>query len=217
MARRSEMPEHEFRRYHLNQWVNAPDTWDVADVWDELMAPKGITGPISLGFDGAYSRDSIALVGCTQDGHLFVVDCWERPEGVTDWHVDTEEVTDAILAAFARYQVEILGYDEMFGRIWSVVMENLESKGCNIVEWPTRSPDRFREGCAKFRSAVLDRRISHDGDDRLRAHVYNARYASDGIRIVKEHKDSTKHIDLGVASVIAYDLATADRTQWALV
>ncbi len=167
--------------------------------------------PIALGFDGAYNRDSTAFVGCTVDHpHLFVIDAWERPKGRASWSVDTEAVADRIIEAFAAHNVVALGYDETFGRIWDATMKRLEEKGLPIVEWTTRSVQRFKQGCALFRGAALDRRLSQNGDDRLRAHVLNARYHADGVRIVKEYKDSTRHIDCAVAAVIAYDLASRD-------
>jgi hypothetical protein len=56
------------------------------------------------------------------------------------------------------------------------------------------------------------RSLTHSGDPDLARHVGNAvvRNDSRGHRIVKEHKDSTRRIDLAVAAVMAF--ATASRS-----
>jgi len=64
--------------------------------------------------------------------------------------------------------------------------------------------------CAAFEDAVQARRLSHDGDERLAEHIRNCvvKIDSRGKRITKIHKDSEQRIDLAVAAVIAYDMAT---------
>jgi hypothetical protein len=57
----------------------------------------------------------------------------------------------------------------------------------------------------------LCRALTHSGDTDLTRHVGNAvvRNDSRGHRIVKEHKDSTRRIDLAVAAVMAFAAAMA--------
>jgi phage terminase large subunit-like protein len=57
--------------------------------------------------------------------------------------------------------------------------------------------------------AVANHQLTHSGDSRLARHVGNAVLKADSrrARIVKEHKNSHRHIDLAVASVMAHDRA----------
>jgi phage terminase large subunit-like protein len=61
--------------------------------------------------------------------------------------------------------------------------------------------------CAKFYDAVMEKRLTHDGDPLLARHLDNAVVKVDnlGPRIVKENRASNRRIDAAVASVIAYD------------
>jgi phage terminase large subunit-like protein len=57
--------------------------------------------------------------------------------------------------------------------------------------------------------AVVNRAVTHSGDSRLARHMGNARVKDDarGTRLAKEHKASTRRIDLAVATVMAFDRA----------
>lgn len=208
------VPEHEGRRYFLNQWVAAPDRWMEVPMWMGCAEPGRTVEPgtpIVLGFDGSYSRDSTALVGCTLEDrpHLFVLGCWERPPQAREWTVSREEVIRAIDSAIAKYQVQRLGYDDTFGAIWQLDMLDLAAKGIEIVQWPTRSQARMAPAAAAFHAAVRDRLLTHDGDARMLQHVgyCTAKPTRYGTVPTKESQDSERHIDLAIAAIIAYDLA----------
>lgn len=63
--------------------------------------------------------------------------------------------------------------------------------------------------CREFYTAVVEGRVSHDGDPWLAWHIANATFKTDqaGARIVKSARG--QKIDLAVAAVIAYDRARA--------
>ncbi|MDX1388276.1 MAG: terminase large subunit, partial [Acidobacteriota bacterium] len=212
-ARFHEIPEHEWRRYYLNQWVSAPEQWIDEATWESVADRERVVPPatdVSIGFDGSYNQDSTALVGCTlHDPHLFTIGVWERPELAKEWVVPEHEVEDAILDACATYNVRSLPADDTFGRIWSKLLNALHEKGVPVVEWPTRSPSRMAPACGELWGTIRRGEITHDADPRLTAHVMNSRTKTDrfGPRIVKEHRGSTKHIDAAVAAVIARDMA----------
>jgi phage terminase large subunit-like protein len=88
-------------------------------------------------------------------------------------------------------------------------MQALEDEGWPIVEWNTGSPARMVPACAKFYDAVMEQRVTHDGDPRLARHVDHCVLKVDakGPRIVKEHRMSPRKIDLAVCAVIAHDRA----------
>ena len=210
-ARYHEIDEHEFRRYYLNQWTSVPEQWMAPEVWDDAATPTREVpqgAAICLGFDGSYNQDATALIGCTiEHPHLFEIGVWARPEKVKDWTVDEAAVESAILDTVARYQVVGLPADDTFGRIWQKALGSLVDKGIPVIEWPTRSPARMAPACGQFWGALKRKALTHDGSPTLRHHVMNCRTKTDryGPRIVKDHKNSDKHIDAAVAAVIAYD------------
>ncbi|HUK20575.1 MAG TPA: terminase large subunit [Gemmatimonadales bacterium] len=210
VAQYGQIPDYEYRRYHLDQWTTSPVRWLPPEVWASRAAavpvPDGST--IALGFDGSYSGDSTAVVGCTEAGHLFVVDCWEKPaRGKDDWRVDVLDVEAAIRTACARWKVQAIGCDPYR---WQRSMAVLLAEGLPIIEWPSHQATRMAPACVTFAEAVLGGTgLTHDGDTRLAQHIANCVVKTDsrGSRITKDHKDSVRHIDLAVAAVIAFDLA----------
>lgn len=215
-ARFGELPEFEFRRYHLNQWVSAPERWLPAGSWDGASRPDRRVAdgePVVLGFDGSWNGDSTAVVGCTMDGHLFVVDAWERPEAHRgdDWRVPVGDVEHAIRQACQRWQAKAVACDP---HRWQRSISLLAEEGLPMVEWPSHQPTRMVQGCAQFYEGLTNGLLTHDGDTRLARHIANAvvRIDSRGPRITKDQKDSARHIDLAVAAIVAYDMSIRLRT-----
>ena len=210
VARAAEIPEHEFRRYHLNQWVASADAWLTPAQWAELAVPDGTPADgtsVVLGFDGSYSRDSTALVGCTLDGHLFVVAAWEKDTRDPDWTVPRIEVDAAVAEAMRRFDVVELAADPPG---WHHELEGWQRESDAVVAFETNQPARMAPACDRFYSAVVEGKLSHDGDPRLARHVANAhtRDTRYGRIITKRHRSAPEKIDLAVAAVIAYERAT---------
>jgi phage terminase large subunit-like protein len=67
----------------------------------------------------------------------------------------------------------------------------------------------------RFYEAVMNSKLTHDGDPRLERHVSNATLKVDqrGSRLAKETRNSTRRIDLAVASVMALERAAWWATQ----
>lgn len=207
--RATEIPEFEFRRYHLNQWVDSPERWLPFGAWDacksERKAPVDGTR-IVLGFDGSWARDSTALIGETLEAvpHQFVIGAWEKGRD-PDWRVPMADVLQTIRNACARWDVVLIGCDP---HLWREQLQTLLEEGLPVIEWPSHNASFMAPGCAQFYTAVVEKRITHDADERLATHINNAIVKTDsrGTRITKDHKDSERHIDLAVAGVIAHDL-----------
>lgn len=207
---RARLPEHEFRRYRLGQWTATDQAWLPYGQW-ALCAASGRPVPppgsrIWLGFDGSYSGDSTALVGCTDDSHLFVAGCWENP-GRPGWRVPRAQVKETVARLFDEYQVVQLLCDPPY---WaSEIAEWQATWGERVLEFPTFSRARMAPACTAFYSAVMERAVSHDGDPRLARHVSNAVVKTSplGDYITKADKDSPAKIDLAVAAIIAYHAA----------
>jgi len=216
-ARYTELPEYEFRRYHLNQWVSAPERWLPPGAWEGAArrgreVPDG--EPIVLGFDGAWSGDSTAIMGCTMDGYLFVVNAWERPEKQTgeEWRVPVMDVENAIRLACQRWRVKAVACDPAR---WQRSLSMLLEEGLPMVEWPSHQPKRMAQGCSQFYEGLTNALLTQDGDERLARHIANCivRIDSRGPRITKDQKDSARHIDLAVAAVVAFDMAIRLRSE----
>ncbi|WP_170981204.1 terminase large subunit domain-containing protein [Mycolicibacterium sp. CR10] len=121
---RNRLPEHEFRRFRLGNWTATESAWLPYGKWDSLAAPQGQPPDgtrVWLGFDGSYSGDSTALVGITDEGHVFIVGCWENP-GRKGWRVPRDDVAQTVAEAMTRWNVQELVVDPPY---W----------GREIAEW----------------------------------------------------------------------------------
>lgn len=211
---RARLPEHEFRRYRLGQWTATDQAWLPYGAWTACAAPGRPVPPpgtkMWLGFDGSYSGDSTALVGVTDESHVFVAGCWENP-GRAGWRVPRDQVKETVARAFDEWQVVELLCDPPY---WAAeIAEWSATWPDRVVEFPTFSRARMAPACTAFYAAVLERTLSHDGDPRLARHVANAVVKSSplGDYITKADKDSPAKIDLAVAAVIAHHAAATTK------
>ena len=210
----------------LNQITHASDSWISQPEWAGVAAADKVVGrgeEIVLGFDGSRRRnrgvtDATALVGCrVSDGHLFLLGCWEQPDGPfgQDWQVPTVEVLAAVEDAFrdykvvgmyadpARWESHVAKWEADHGR-----RLKLKASVQHPIEWwmtGGRSHQIVR-ALEKFRSSVVDGELTHDGTSVLTRHILNARRreSRSGIQIMKEHPDSPKKIDAAIAAVLAW-------------
>ena len=205
----SRTPEAEFRIKRLNQWVNSATAWLPSGAFEARAVPRRLQPKerVVLGFDGSFNHDCTALVACTLDGFLDVLGLWERPPDLVDWEVPVEEVDAAVRRACRDYTVLEIPADPFR---WAREIQGWSAAGLPAAEFPTTSPARMVPACAKFYDAVANGTLSHSGNPALVRHVNNAVVKVDrlGPRIVKEHRGSSRNIDLAVGAVAAYDRAT---------
>lgn len=202
--------ESEFRTKRLNQFVTSKETAFNQGVFEALEDERVLAQgeEIILGFDGSYSGDSTALVGCTvKDPHLVLLDLWEKPLDDPNWRVPVADVESRILEVCERYTVRECVCDPYR---WQRTMSILEDEGINIVSFPTASIARIGPAWQKFYDAVVDKELTHDGDPRLLRHVGNIVLKRDqrGVRPTKETQTSPRKIDAAISAIIAYDRAT---------
>lgn len=200
-----------FRRYRLGQWVGRADSWLPWGEWDKCVdlergTPEDGTR-IVLAFDGSASGDSTALVGCTLDGHLFVVAVWQAPDDNERWRVPRHEVTSMVAAAFERWDVLELAADPWGWR--SELEEWASAHGGRVVEWNTAHAGRMAPATDRLYAGVMDRTVTHDGDAVLAEHIGNAvpKQTTMGDLIHKDKRNSTRKIDAAVAAIVAHDRA----------
>ncbi len=195
-------------------WVTSRDTALPHGAWDAIAEPRLIGDDIDvvMFFDGSWSGDSTAIVGATieEKPHIFVVDVWENFDDF-EWRVPIAEVEERIRVACTEYRVREIGCDPYR---WQRSLQALETEGLPIVEFPQTLP-RLVPAWQSFYEAVLDHRVTHDGDPRMARHVDNMVLKRDprGVRPVKESKASRRHIDLGICAMGAHAVAIARRAK----
>lgn len=219
---------HEFRRYHLNQWVASPDDWVAPDLIDAARRFKDRVAPppkpktrIVLGFDGSNNRDCTALIGWTVDtDYGFVVDAWEPSDGQP---VSRTAVDAAVKRAFDTWDVvelagdppgwrtELEGWEAEFGtRELDEEHDRTVGSG-KVLRFATFQYARFGPACAEMKTALLGGLPKIDGHPLLLRHLKNAQShdTRHGQVIVKDGKNSPRKIDAADAAVIA-----RHRAQW---
>lgn len=203
----------------LNQVTHAADSWISQPEWAACTdATRSIADKdtITLGFDGSVRDDASALVACrVSDGHLELLECWERPQyAPDDWQVNREAVDAAVDSAFTRYDVAGFYCDPA---LWQDYVDRWtqrhggEMRVCasqpRPFEWWTNRTTAMVAALERFHTAVLSGLLTHTGDSVLAAHILNARRRAgrNGITIAKEHPKSPRKIDAAMAATLAYE------------
>lgn len=206
------------RRFYLNQLVKH----DLAAVdplrWKEqarpdLVVPDGAR--IAVGFDGSISHDATALIGCTEDGHLFEIDVWVRPPGADrEWRIDRRQVHAAVAATFERWDVGRMFCDP--ARWQSEIDEWATLYGAEVVLFfDTNKPYRMAPACERFVTDLERGAVTHCGSTTLTSHVLAM--ARKKVRLRDDDDDGrtryvfvkadTRKIDAGIGAVLAIEAA----------
>lgn len=207
------MREPSFRRYRLAQWVAPSTAWLTPDQWKDREDRKRIIHPreeVVAFFDGSFSDDSTALVGCTiNDPHLFVIALWEKPDDDPEWRVPRVDVSRVIDTMFRTYRVRELACDP-FGYREEIARWARKYGRDRVIEYPTHVRGRMGPATDKATEAVLEGHVTHDGNPDLARHVANCTvtHSKYGDLIVKDKVKSAHKIDAAVCAVGAYDRAT---------
>jgi len=218
------------RRFWYNQIVASEDAWVVPQVWDACADPTHIVPDgcaITLGFDGSRTDDESALVACeVETDHLFALGVWSPGEA---GEVDRAAIDAAVRKAFDRWDVvgffaDLHPWESYVDRWAEDLSEHLPARAApkHAVAWDMASRQKdFTLAAGRFLEAVQDsaqeardalvegrpprRRLTHDGTQRFRQHVHNARRAPNawGVTIRKEHRESARKIDALPAAILA--------------
>jgi len=200
-----------FARMHRNQWVTSESAFVPASWWDacagELPSLRPAQ-PVVVGIDAGIASDAFAVVAVSRHGGRIAVrevHVWQPHPGerllFSDPHDrDNPTTPEGTLRGLARrYNVVQFAYDEYQ---LHDLCTRLAREG---VGWFRA----FSQGAGRaiadklLYDLIRDRRIVHNGDPTLRAHILNADARADGdkLRLVKragEHK-----IDAAVALSMA--------------
>lgn len=204
----------ELCRYWLNQRRKGSGRWLSHERIEQLGAPRRRPrdgAEIVVAFDGSSRRDSTALVGCTvaERPHVFVIEAWERPKGKLgqDWRVPRREVDDALAKVVDTFQVVEIAPDPPG---WHKEIEEWEELYEQVVRFETNQPSRMGPAADKFRQALTEGEVTHDGTEPMIRHLSNCRKAiRRGYEVpVKAADDSPDKIDIAIGAVVAHDRAT---------
>lgn len=210
----------EARRKYLNQIVAAEDAWITPWEWDQCAVTSLRLRPgdqITLGFDGSRGRDHTALCACRiDDGAIFLLEAW-NPDSYPDGKIPTVSVDKAVRRAFDLYDVVSFRADvkefESYIDQWAADFRKqliVKASAGHLIAYDMRSKAKreFLLECERFRDAVIEANLRHDGNAILRQHILNARQRPsdtyDMIGIGKESKDSPRKIDAAVTAVLAF-------------
>jgi len=205
------------KRFFFNWPAKGEESAVVAGRWAQLTKRRDIEPgeTIAIGFDGSVSNDATVLVGCTADGHSFLLGAWERPTDNRDWRVPRAEVHEAVRRAFDTYRVGRMLCDPP--KWWSEIQEWADLYGEDVVlELPTNSTARFAPAVDRWLTAIREGTHTNDGSDLIRRHVdaahkqkVKAMAAEDDGRtlyLITKGPDGRK-IDGCIADILAFEAA----------
>ncbi len=217
------------RRFYFSQLVSGSGRPVDIDQWKTLAHPEIEVRPgtyIGVGFDGSISDDSTVLYGCTQNGHIFEIAAWERPENAPDeWRIPRGEVNEKVHEVFARFRVGRMLCDspkwwtEIEG--WGNRYKDAQGKP-RVLAFDTFSARRFAPACGRFSTASREgTRISHDGNDegtdpltlnlaacaKKKVRINDPDEEDDGRSQFVVVKADTRKIDRAVGAILAYEAA----------
>lgn len=198
------------RRFYFNQitqgslqWID-PVKWEAC--FDKHLRPINKDDAITLGFDGGIRDDSTALVACrVEDGAIFPIHVWEKPDGAKNWEVDFVSVDLYVRDTLTNYNVVRMNCDpaywqDIVGR-WAVEYEGI------VWEWWTSRKKAMAESNERFSTAVAKAELKHRNDEVLTRHVLNAHIEETpwGELLRKDIRGGSRKIDAAVAAVLAYE------------
>lgn len=200
-------------RVWCNRWVqsstSAFDAKKFRELGDEsLRIAPGST--IVLGFDGAISDDSTALVATeVETGIQNLVGIWEKPEDATRWQVPVGEVNAVMEDMFEFYDVLKLYADPPY---WQESISKWAGRWeKRVVEWPTRNETHIYYALRAYDEAINMGEVGHDNNQALIDHIAASgknllnRYDDEGkqkYRLAKRQRD--KKIDAAMAAVLSW-------------
>lgn len=200
-------------RVWCNRWVqsstSAFDAKKFRQLGDEsLRIAPGST--IVLGFDGAISDDSTALVATeVETGIQNLVGIWEKPEGASKWQVPVGEVNAVMEDMFEFYNVLKLYADPPY---WQESISKWAGRWeKRVVEWPTRNETHIYYALRAYSEAINLGEVGHDNNQALIDHIAASgknllnRYDDEGkqkYRLAKRQRD--KKIDAAMAAVLSW-------------
>lgn len=194
-----------FRRYRLNQWVRAQESWLPPGAWEGCTDPTAGLEPgydTFVGVDMALKHDSIGIVLCQKhdDKYRVHAQIWHPSES----GVDVAEVEHYLRSIHQQYRLIEVAYDPAF---FQRSAEILHDEGLPMLEFP-QSANRMVPACGTAYELIVSQKIAHSGTPTFTDQVLSAaqRMTDNGWRLSKGK--SKRKIDSCIAMVMALDRAS---------
>lgn len=197
--------EFAFRRFRLNQWVRAEESWLPSGAWEACEGEPDFDPdlPCWVGIDMALKHDSIAVVVAQPqpDGRIHVQARLWFPKGNT---VDVAGVEAHLRQLHLALNVREFAYDPAY---FERSAQALADDGLPMLEFP-QSAARMVPACQTGYSLICAGSVVHAGIPSFTDQVLAAavRQTDDGWRLSKGK--SRRKIDGAIALVIALHRAT---------
>ena len=210
--------ELEFRRLHLNMWTAVRNAWFPDGCWAALRSDAEIPdgAEIYVGVDVGISHDTTAVCWAhmLEDERIVLRShVWAaKTDAVAHEHVEGGRVQLEQIEAFIRqlardYKLVELAYDPRF---FARSAEILQDAGITTIEFQQASGP-MADAWQSFYQAVVEGRVTHDGDPVLAAHI-DATAAEKAERGWKVSKLKNRRIDATVAAALAHARAQHHKT-----
>jgi phage terminase large subunit-like protein len=200
-ARPGQTTEFAFRRFRLNQWSRAAESWLPVGKWDECEGEPDFDPDLKVwvGVDMALKHDSIAVVAAQPQpsGKVHVQARIWQPDGTNP--IDIAAVERHLRNLHVALNVVEFTYDPAyFERSAQVLVDD----GLPMVEFP-QSAARMVPACQTAYAMIVNGSLVHAGSPRFTDQVLSAatRQTDDGWRLSKGK--SHRKIDAAIALVIA--------------
>lgn len=208
-------------------WALPADIKRAADAGTGLEI--GPREPVVAFFDGSKSDDSTGLVVVRlSDGHAVTRGIWQRPTGERGkgWIVPRGEVDAAVETMFTDHQVRAFwadpsdARDDSHERFWEPLVDDWHRRfGHRLEAWAVQTGNRRHSVAWDMRDPAHDKdftlaamravseleagQVSYDGHPAMTAHLRNARRRPNrhGVSLAKEHRESSRKVDLAVCLV----------------
>lgn len=204
LRRFREIPRHEFERYHLARWSEAPVASWLADkpgAWDACEGDDSIPdgAEVVVGVDVALYHDSTAVVVAWPRGDGRTVVQSKVWEPAKSGETDITDVMAHIRALSHRYKIRAAVYDPRF---FDVPAKMLEDEGVPMLRFD-QSPERMVPACGLAYELIVAGNVVHGGQPTLTRHVLSAvqRTSERGWTLSKGK--SRRKIDACIAMVMA--------------
>lgn len=174
---------------------------------------------VALGFDGAQTMDSTALVATEiQTGHQQLVGLWERPlelaEG-EEWRAPVDEVDAAVADAFGRWAVWRAYADPPYWEEQVTAWQGRYGEE-RVIEWWTNRERAVAAAIRAYAAAMTAKTggLTNCGDPRMSAHIGNATRKFIASRdgegqpmwvIRKDRPGSPRKIDAAMAGLLSWE------------
>lgn len=207
-------------RFFLNRKQAGESRAFDLDAWDARRhKPKNYRPDpgalIVIGVDGARFEDAFAALATeVETGFQWPLVILERPDNASHRYEHSfDEADGAIAEAFETYDVWRMYCDDQWIGEWVDQWAGRYGDR-RVIVWHTNRKTQICWAVKNYTNAINTGPLTHDGDQRMRQHIRNARKFPMNVRddkgnlmhsIRKDRKDSPRKIDAGMAGTISWE------------